>query len=474
MKLMNPKHPVQASWIRELSYRLDARPFISGALEARKTLEALKARKDHLSTLTQGGLRGIYHAGREGRTWVNDPDHGVPFLSSSDILNADLSTLPLMSKRQVASRPQFVIHEGWTLITRSGTIGRTVYARGEMDGLACSEHVMRVVPDVSKVPPGYLYAFISSKYGIPIVISGTYGSIIQSIEPEHIATLPVPRFGKKLEQQVHELVQCAADLRTESNKLLRAAKQRLCEITGHDDASVLASYRHPDVQLVASHNVATSRRFDAFFYSSPAQHSDALLSTIATKHEVKHIGEVTKEVFETTRFGRLTVDDPDFGVAFHSISTLVQIDPKVESMISRRQATAVRAMVDAGWLILPRVGQLQGVFGTAIFIPSHLSGIGVSDNNIRIVPRNAEEGAYIWAALSTRLCYLQIIRRACGTSIPYLDASRVRDLPIPWVNKKFRDEIAATVIEAMEMRSKASRSDASAIAVVEGAIEENA
>jgi type I restriction enzyme, S subunit len=217
MKLMNPKTPVMASWLYEFGRRLDAGPFLSGAIESRKILEDLSVRKDPLCELTAGGMAGIIHAGRIPRIWVDDPDHGLPFLSSTDILQADLSKLSLISKRVVEANPKLVIRRGWTLITRSGTIGKTAFARPEMDGMACTEDVLRVVPSEQIVPAGYLYAFLSSRFGLPIITASTYGSIIQHLEPHHLANLPVPRFGKKLEQQVHDLVQEAAELRTESN-----------------------------------------------------------------------------------------------------------------------------------------------------------------------------------------------------------------------------------------------------------------
>ena len=151
----------------------------------------------------------------------------------------------------------------------------------------------------------------------------------------------------------------------------------------------------------------------------------------------------------------MTVEDEAYGVPFLSISDLVRFDPRTRALISKRQADDVNALVRKGWLVLPRVGQIHGVFGTVCFIPEHLDGVGVSDNNIRIVPSDEETGAYIWAALSTRICYLQIIRRACGTSIPYLDAKRVAEIPIPWPAEAKRQAIAAQVNKAMVNRSQA-------------------
>jgi type I restriction enzyme, S subunit len=146
MKLVNPKNPVMASWLRDQGFRLDAPPFLSGAIEARKLLEQLPVEKEPLASLTQGEA-GIFHAGRIKRNWVTDLEYGVPFLSSTDILQADLSRLSLISKRAVVENPLLTIRKDWVLITRSGSIGRMAYARPDMDCMACSEHVLRVVPD---------------------------------------------------------------------------------------------------------------------------------------------------------------------------------------------------------------------------------------------------------------------------------------------------------------------------------------
>jgi len=166
------------------------------------------------------------------------------------------------------------------------------------------------------------------------------------------------------------------------------------------------------------------------------------------------------------------VDDATYGVPFLSFSDLVRFDPKTNSLISKKQATKVRARVGSGWLILPRVGQLQGVFGTVCYIPAHLDGIGVSDNNIRIVPDDEASGAYLWAALSTKLSYQQIVRRACGTSIPYLDAKRVRQIPVPWPDERKRSAIAELVVAAMRARSEASTLEDRSRQRLESAIEE--
>ena len=96
----------------------------------------------------------------------------------------------------------------------------------------------------------------------------------------------------------------------------------------------------------------------------------------------------------------------------------------------------------------------------------------MSDNNIGILPASDKDSGYLLAALSTDICYWQIIRRACGTSIPYLDAARVRQIPIPWAERGARDEIAEKVLFAMALRSQAVKNERAALQVVEGWIQQ--
>ena len=462
------------SWIVEEQRRFDCGPFTRGGIEAKKALERASLPKEPLVSLTADGLAGMYHVGMDKLRWVDAQTDGIPFLRSSDILRADLTGQPKIARSQVEGNPLFRCPEGTTLITRSGTIGRMAFCRSDMVEMAMSQDVLKVVPNTAKIPAGYLYAFLSSKFGIPMVVSGTFGSIIVHIEAENVSDLPVPRLAEAREAEIHSLVVRAGQLRVEASKQLAKAKGLALRSWGVLDDGDCAHREHPDVQVVALSEVRRSGRFDAFYYGSSARNADARLRSIEAEIPIKRLGSrsVTSEVFETTRFGRVSVSDPDYGVPFLSISDLVRVDPKPEALISRKQARTVRAHVDAGWLVLPRVGQLQGVFGTVCFVPRHLDGVAISDNNIRIVPTDERTGAYLWAALSTDICYQQIVRRACGTSIPYLDASRVEDIPVPWPEEAHRNEVAALVIDGMEKRSDASASESRAIRLAELSVEE--
>ncbi len=228
---------VRSSWLDKGGRRLDCNPYMSGALEARDALDNLKVRKDPLHTLTGGYAGGIYNGPIFRRHWVDNPRFGVPFLGSSDMLQSDLSSLPLLKRNYAQSSKiaHLEVKQGMTLITCSGTIGRMTFVHPEMTGMWSSQHIMKVVPDENKIFPGYLYAYLSSKYGVPIVVAGTYGAIIQHIEPEHIACLPVPRFGNDFESRIHLLVDEAAGLLSGYQQNIKHATDELFASVGLQD-----------------------------------------------------------------------------------------------------------------------------------------------------------------------------------------------------------------------------------------------
>ncbi|MCP4698362.1 MAG: restriction endonuclease subunit S, partial [Gammaproteobacteria bacterium] len=177
---------ILSTWLVREAHRFDCKPFMSGALEARVILKKLAVEKAPLHEVTKGYKGGIYNGPQFSRMYVDSPERGVPFVGSSSMLMADLSNLPFLLKTHAYSpRLSYLrLEEGMTLISCSGTIGRMVYVRPDMAGIWSSQDILKVVPDPGKIPPGYLYAYLSGKFGVPQVVSGTYGAIIQHIEPE--------------------------------------------------------------------------------------------------------------------------------------------------------------------------------------------------------------------------------------------------------------------------------------------------
>lgn len=458
---------VPISWIEKQARRLDCGPYMSGAMEARELLRQLSARKDHLQDLTDGGISGIINAGRITRLWVEDNQHGYPFLSSTDILQADLSNISHIAKSVARQNSQLLIKDCWTLITRSGTIGRMAYARADMNGMACTEDVLRVIPDETKVKPGYIYAYLCTKFGVPLVVSGTYGSIITHLEPHHIADLPVPRLGAA-EEQAHDLVQSAADLRVEAAELLETAGRMVNEQFGFPEKLALS---HRVFSCSVAPSTLVLKRLEATFHDAVAQESDRLIAGVSRKDEFSTLGI---SISETGRLKQVFVDE-EYGAPFLTSGEIFrQRYEPVRFLSNRLLPDESEWATQEGDLLLARSGQVGGIIGRGVWADSRFAGGCVSVDVLRLGAQNSQIlPGYLYAYLFlTDVGYRQLIRTAAGSSIPHLSAPDVSRLLIPRCDSDLEAQIDELVWNAGRKRAEAQEKEDGAVALVERTIEE--
>ena len=170
---------------------------------------------------------GIFIPSRFKRIFVDDLDHGVPYLTGGSIMQADpLMGARYLSYRFTANLDELALHERMILVTCSGTIGNSVYVNANFKDAVGSPDLLRIVADPAKIPPGYLYAFLSSPLGKALIEQKTYGAVVPHIEAHHVTDLPIPRLDPATELRIHELIERAAALRVEANEKLAQARER--------------------------------------------------------------------------------------------------------------------------------------------------------------------------------------------------------------------------------------------------------
>ena len=125
-------------------------------------------------------------------------------------------------------------------------------------------------------------------------------------------------------------------------------------------------------------------------------------------------------------------------------------------------------------ILVQEAGQLGGLIGRSVLVGSYLDGFAVSNNMIRITAKDSRDTGYLFAVLSSGPGVTLVAREAAGSSIPHMDANRVRRIEIPWASKEIREEIGATVLRAWSLRDEACAYETEARALVEQAIEEAA
>ncbi|MGW6013723.1 methylation-associated defense system restriction endonuclease subunit S MAD5 [Streptomyces sp. NPDC055210] len=466
MKIASNENPVRIGWLTEQGLRLDAAPYLSGAVEAKKLLERLPVTME-LRSLTHGG-EGIFHAGRPLRRWVTSPEHGVRFFSSTDIMESDFSNLPLISKTSVALNPRLVIHAGWSLITRSGSVGRIAYARPDIDGYTCSEHVMRVQPDPDKIPPGYLNTFLRSRFGVPMITSHAYGAIIQHIEPHHIAGLPVPRFAPEVEQDIHELVEEAARLRAEFQAALEAATTDLFTRAGLEELLDLRWHEQPrDLGFEQRGLTPTTLR--------ALNHQPRARRVLDALRSVDHLtlGEICSggKLGSGVRFKRVDAD-PGHGAA---------------RLIGQRQGFWIRP--EGRWIspsqappgifaqdetvMVAAQGTLgeNEVFCRALFVTGSWLEHVYTQHFLRVVSGTPDiPGAYLFAFLRSEAMFRVLRSMSTGGKQQDIHEALRAQIPVPLLTAPDRERIAETIRAAYRKRDEADQKEDRALELLERAV----
>jgi type I restriction enzyme M protein len=136
-------------------------------------------------------VENIWCPGRFKRRYTDDADRGTIFLGGSNICQFYVTNRKYMDPED-PRLDQLAVRAGWILVTRSGSTGIVSRVSQAWDGVAISDHVIRIAPAPKKLNPDYLEAFLRSPWGQRLISAGIFGSVIDEITPEFLADLPIP------------------------------------------------------------------------------------------------------------------------------------------------------------------------------------------------------------------------------------------------------------------------------------------
>jgi type I restriction enzyme S subunit len=217
---MNPQaFTIPARWFHNDrstagEYRLDAHFYNPTVQQAVANIKACRSAVRTVGEVAERVLMGP----RFKRNYV-ESTHGVPFLSGKNIVQIRPTDLKYLSNLQMADMQELLVKRGWTLITCSGTIGRTCFVWENYENYAASQHILRVIPDESQIDPGYLYAFLSSRYGYEQILRYRHGSVIDEVTDKQIEHVLVPSPPRKDQEAIGDMVRGAYDKRAEALRL---------------------------------------------------------------------------------------------------------------------------------------------------------------------------------------------------------------------------------------------------------------
>ena len=185
--------------------------------------------KKYGRTVKIGEVKSKIFIGNRGkRMYVTN---GVPFLSSSDMILANpLRFCKYISKASPALSDMKVGYKD-ILISRSGTVGNTIIVGKSLNGIAVSEHAMRLVIDPNKIAPEYVYAYFLTQHGQDALHTLPYGSVIVTLGEEFLADIDLPILEESKMESINKMISsymnCLDDAIAKENKAISMVEQEI-------------------------------------------------------------------------------------------------------------------------------------------------------------------------------------------------------------------------------------------------------
>ena len=184
--------------------------------------------KQHAAEVTTVGntrvSTEIILPGRFKRVYVEE-GYGRVFIGGKQIFELDPTNKKYLSLVHHGDRiaKQLELHEGMTLITCSGTIGKVALVGKQWEKWTANQHIIRIVP-ANKEIAGYLYIFLASEYGHALITHYTYGSVVDEIDDTHVSSIPFPVLkNADVQRRINELALEASEKRFEAYRLEQQA-----------------------------------------------------------------------------------------------------------------------------------------------------------------------------------------------------------------------------------------------------------
>jgi type I restriction enzyme S subunit len=326
--------------------------------------------------------------------------------------------------------------------------------------------------NIDQILPGYLYAFLSSeRFGVPMVTGGTYGAIVQHIEPHHIADLPVPRLGAEVEGRVHALVEEAAMLRSKFEEELEGATKDLFETAGLTDLGEI-SWHEQGRDLGYAVVDVEPLTLRALNYAPRYTEIAGKISAVA--HET--LGQICANGQLSTgiRFTRIPAD-PGHGIQLIGQRQIFWSRPEGR-WISTRFAPKDVLVQDETVMVAARGthGEYE-VFCQAVLVTGSWLRFAYAENLQRVVSGDPTyPGAYLFAFLRSPAAFRCLRSISMGSKQQEIHPELLRRFPVPACTPADRQRIAERVRRAYRMRGEADEKDAVAYRVIEEAISEAA
>lgn len=434
-------------------------------IEAMNALRKVKRNKHGFVYLLgdDGLIDNAYYPGRYKRIY-NENGTGEPFYLPSQLEEIYPKPAKYISRLTAVSLQNDRIKANTLLLSRSGTIGKcTISSKTTIDKLF-SDDVIRV-SFKDNTDLGYVYAFLNTETGLLILQSNNYGAVIDHIEPEHLANVPIPNAPKELKEAIHNLIVESYDLRDKSNDLIGEAQELLYKELQLLDISTIKGMNYAENKGFQNYVVKASQlngRLDGSYHIPEVEEVIKVISKNAA--EVTTLGDprIASDIILPGRFKRIYVDK-EHGVPFFGGKQLLSLNPtnvKYLSLAHHGERIEDQLLLEKNMCLITR----SGTIGKVMIAPTHWEGWVANEHCLRLRPTSNNIAGYVYAWLDSPYAKPLIVRNTYGAVVDEIDDNQLSTVAIPLLkNKDIQQKINELVLEANELRYQAYLKEQKAI-----------
>lgn len=406
-----------------------------------------------LSTVGENAA-DVFYGNIFSRIFVQDPEHGMPYLAASDTVLANLDTGRFLSKKQAAQLNYLILKKDWILVTCSGTLGNVTYTNKTFENHIATHDLIRIIPNSNKVNKGTLYAFLASKFGYYQITQSQFGGVVKHINTDQTKSIIVPVFPADFQQEVDDMIQESARLREEATDALNEAVSIFEKEIGTSYVNFGYNYK----SIHSSAILGNFLRLDSQYQIGKSQ--------ISKYHNTVKIGDIAKRIFIGNRGKRYYVNK---GTPFLSSSDMMLANPLLTpKQISVKTPNIADMIVSNRDILISR----SGTVGNTIIVGEKLSGVAVSEHAMRLVVDAAQIAPeYVFAYLMTKHGHDALQVLPYGSVIVTLGEEFLRDVDLPIVPKDKMTQIVNLVTSYILKIDASMGFESAAIAKVEQEIE---
>lgn len=406
------------------------------------------------------------------RQFCNKTPRSVPYFQSSDVPCAEENSRVNVFKGQAESL-NLLVKEGDILVTGFGTIGNTKLVSKYQDGSCYANNVCRIrIEDV--IMRGFVYAFISSKFGYSQLNKNASGSVVRYIEAPGIKKTLIPIFSDTLRQTISTLIDASTKLREEATSLLEKAQNILYTKAGLDKLTTddydfygLPVKNREVSTFVRNRKEISTLTINAFNHSERISRLKNKITcpTISLSEALDD-----NSFFSTGSFPRIEVKE---GKGIMLINQSDIFDTIIKGKYISKRGVNIESLVEYGEVMIAGVGTLgeNETFCRAIFANEDLVGQLVSGEFIRMKTNSKIPSGYLYAWLSSEYGFRLIRYTQTGTKLCRPIQKLLLEQPVPYLDQSVMQEIDNLVKTAHTKKYEANELEKKAIHMVEDEIE---